>query len=1008
MISFPRILVGGALLAATVLRVSCAEPPASPGPLSPSEALRQFQVADDLEVELVLSEPEISQPVFLNFDERGRMWVVEFRQYPQPAGLRVVSRDDFWRAVYDRVPEAPPRHVRGADRITIHEDTDGDGTFDRHKTFLEGLNIVTAVERGRGGVWVLHPPYLLFYPDADGDDTPDADPTVHLAGFGIEDTHSVANSLRWGPDGWLYGAQGSTVTGHMLRPGLDREPFLHTLGQGIWRYHPESRRFEFFAEGGGNTFGVEIDAKGRIFSGHNGGDTRGFHYVQGGYLRKGFEKHGPLSNPYAFGFFEPIAHHKTERFTHNFVICEGGALPAEYTGRLLGIEPLQGRVVLSDIAPEGSTFRTRDRSRPLTSRDPWFRPVDIKAGPDGAIYLCDWYDNQIAHYRAADGAMEKALGRIYRLKSKGAAPARAFDLGKLTSPELSEVLRSENKWFRQTALRLLADRRDASLIPRLSEVLSREDGQLALESLWALHACGGLDEAHALRALGHADAQVRLWTVRLLCDAGSASPAAIERLVTLARDEPDVEARLQLAASARRLPAGEGLRVVRELLMRDEDASDPRQPLMLWWAIEAKAAGDREAVLALLADSQMWERPIVRDHLLSRAMRRFAQAGTRPELLACARLFELSPTADHSRRLMAGFEEAFKGRSLAAIPEELARAMARHGVASRPLAVRLGDQRARSEALTRIVDDRAKREERMKLVEVLGEVEVPGAVAPLLALAERSSDEALRQAALGALRRYEDPEIGARVVALLPRLSGAAGASAQALLASRGAWAHQFAEAIAAGAIPARTVPLETVEKLRLHRSERLDALLAQIWPAAPEKTSTPLDETVRRTVALLQAGTGDPYRGHEHFQARCAACHTLFGQGGHAGPDLTSFRRDDLQSMALHVVHPNAEIREGYESFTARTRDGRVVSGFRVEEDAKVLVLRGLDGKNVTLDRSEITELQAAGVSLMPSGLLEGLDEQQVRDLFAYLRATQPLVLKRLKPSGQTPAAQR
>ena len=158
--------------------------------------------------------------------------------------------------------------------------------------------------QGRGGVWVLNPPYLLFYPDRNNDDVPDGDPEVHLQGFGLEDTHSVVNSLRWGPDGWLYAAQGSTVTGHVTRPGLDagKEP-VHSMGQLIWRYHPETRRYEVFAEGGGNAFGVEIDAKGRIYSGHNGGDTRGFHYVQGGYYQKGFNKHGPLSNPYAFGYF---------------------------------------------------------------------------------------------------------------------------------------------------------------------------------------------------------------------------------------------------------------------------------------------------------------------------------------------------------------------------------------------------------------------------------------------------------------------------------------------------------------------------------------------------------------------------------------------------------------------------------------------------------------------------------------------------------------------------------
>src|SRR5690606_14090151 len=150
----------------------------------------------------------------------------------------------------------PPNHFPGKDRISIHEDTNGDGRFDAHRVFVEGLSIVASCARGRGGVWGLNPPYLLFYPDRDDDDVPDGDPVVHLAGFGLEDTHSVVNSLRFGPDGWLYAAQGSTVSARVTRPGRDDEP-MHSAGQLMWRYHPESRRYEVFAEGGGNAFCVE-------------------------------------------------------------------------------------------------------------------------------------------------------------------------------------------------------------------------------------------------------------------------------------------------------------------------------------------------------------------------------------------------------------------------------------------------------------------------------------------------------------------------------------------------------------------------------------------------------------------------------------------------------------------------------------------------------------------------------------------------------------------------------
>ena len=642
----------------------------SQGPLSPTRALAAFHVPDDLAIDLVLAEPIVRQPVSLSFDERGRLWVVQYLQYPFPAGLKMLSHDGVWRAVYDKVPAPPPHHVRGKDKITIHEDTDGDGVFDRHKTFVEGLNIATSALRGRGGVWVLNPPYLLFYPDRNNDDVPDGDPEVHLQGFGLEDTHSVVNSMRWGPDGWIYAAQGSTVTGHVTRPGLDegKEP-VHSMGQLIWRYHPETRRYEVFAEGGGNAFGVEIDAKGRVFSGHNGGDTRGFHYVQGAYYQKGFDKHGPLSNPYAFGYFPAMKHNRVPRFTHTFTIYEADALPERYRGVLFGVAPLLNHVVMSAVEPDGSSVRTHDIGHAVTTSDPWFRPVDITIGPDGALYIADWYDRQVGHYLTHEGRFDPSSGRIYRLRAKqSVAHERPQDFSRLATIDLVKRLSDPNRSIRQTALRLIGDRKDASVAPELKNLIATETGQTALEALWALNLVGGLDEATALKALEHSNPQVRLWTARLLCDAGKTSTAVAAKLAQRAAVEPEVEVRSQLACSAKRLPACESLPIVAKLLARGEDVRDIHVPLLLWWAIEAKLAtdADTEAVLALFQDRATWELPIVTSTIEERLMRRLAAAGTRKDLDRCARLLALAPGPEHAKKLMAGFEAAYAGRSLAA------------------------------------------------------------------------------------------------------------------------------------------------------------------------------------------------------------------------------------------------------------------------------------------------------------------------------------------------------
>ena len=960
------------------------------GPVSPVESLKQFTVFGDLEIDQLLAEPLVKQPVFLNFDERGRMWVVQYQQYPHPAGLKMTSRDNYWRAIYDRVPPAPPNHIRGRDKITIHEDTDGDGVLDRHKTFVEGLNIVTSLAHGRGGVWVLNPPYLLFYPDKNRDDIPDSDPLVHLAGFGLEDTHSVVNSLRWGPDGWLYAAQGSTVTAKVRRPGFD-ENEIFSMGQNIWRYHPGTRRYEVFAEGGGNAFGVEFDAQGRVFSGHNGGDTRGFHYVQGGYLRKGFTKHGPLSNPYAFGYFNSMPHNKVPRFTHNFIVYEGAGLPGKYLGKVLGVEPLQGRVVMSDRMAIGSSFKTLDTGYPIKTSDSWFRPVDIKAGPDGAVYVCDWYDDQVNHYRNHEGQIDPQNGRVYRLRAKGSQPMQSFDLAKRTTAELVGLLRHEDKWHRQTALRLLADRRDVAGLPLLKAMLRDELGQATLEVLWAVNLCGGFNPEFAGETLKHANSHVRSWTVRLLGDEKIVSEATAEELAGLARREPHVEVRGQLAATAKRLPVGQALSIIRELLAHDADAGDIYQPLMVWWALESKVAAHPDEVLALFADRSLWETSLVREHILGRLMRRFTKAGSRADLLASAKLFEMAPNAESARILMIGFEQAYKGRSMAALPEHLMVAMARHGGGSFALGLRRGDAKSVEEALRIIADVKADKLLRLQYTEILGEAPNANAIPVLLDIVKSEPGTDLKRTALGALKPYNDARIPAAVLAVYGELPDSLRKVAGMLLAGRADWAFELLREVDAGELAADLVSAEVASLLRSHGGGRVGQLSTKHFAGAAMDAAK-LELEIQRLAKVVMAKPGSPYEGKKLYAASCASCHRLFEQGGQIGPDLTAYQRDDLDTMLLNIVNPSAEIREGYENFLLTTNDGRLASGFLIEQDNRLVVLRGLDGQDATFARKAIRELKAQGQSLMPGGLLKVYNDGQIRDLMAYLRSSQPL----------------
>ena len=327
--------------------------------------------------------------------------------------------------------------------------------------------------------------------------------------------------------------------------------------------------------------------------------------------------------------------------------------------------------MLGDIEPRGSSFQTKDTTRPLTSDDPWFRPVDIKVGPDGAIYVADFYERWPSHREHYDGKVFSGDGRIYRLRAKDWQPHKPVDLRAKSSEELVAILSDKNKTNRQLALRVLGDRRDEKIMPLLKERLTKETGDAALEYLWALHNAGALDEATTLAALGHENPHVRLWTVRLIADDRAASETEAAQFVAMAASEPNVEVRVQLACSARRLPAAQGLPIVRKLLNHDEDLQDPFQGLSLWWAVEANCEHNRDAVLQLMLESELWNKRLVQNHITAQLMRRFAATGHRIDLLVCAKLFDLAPTDSHRQKLLSGFEQAYQGRPLVGLPAEL-------------------------------------------------------------------------------------------------------------------------------------------------------------------------------------------------------------------------------------------------------------------------------------------------------------------------------------------------
>ncbi len=962
--------------------------------LPPAEALAKMRPGADLAIELVASEPDVAQPTQITFDERGRMWVAQYRQYPYPAGLTMISRDKYYRAKFDRVPLPPPRNEHGRDRITLHESTRGDGVYDKATVVLDGLNMANSALYGHGGLWVMNTPYLLFYPVTDAKGLPQGEPEIRLAGFGLEDAHAVANGLTWGPDGWLYGAQGSTTTSRVVRPGIDPpdSPGVYREGCMVWRYHPEKKIYEIFDEGGGNVFELDFDGEGRLFSGHNGGDTRGFHYVEGGFhLKQGRDsaKYGPAEGGFAFGYLDQMkSRNPIARFSHAVIVADGTAIPSQYQGAIFAADPLHRDIVVAERYPRGSTFETSDSGRALSSDDPSFRPVYITNGPDGAVYVADFCEEFIAHGQHYQGQIDPDSGRIYRIRGKDAALDKETNLAAKTDAELIALLNHADKWHRQTAVRLLGEHQNAGSVASLRDLLKTPGTHPAVEALWAIYQMGALDEVTALIALRHPAAPVRSWVIRLLGDENSLPAKFAQALLDLAKTEPDAEVRSQMAATSRRLPARQGLALVAALLRRDTDAADPFIPLLCWWTMVTHCADEREAVLEMLP----WETRITKEQILGRLMRRFASTELRSDLLTCARLLGAAPDDECRKLLMSGFEEAFKGRALPALPDELIATLAKTGLASPHLRVRLREPEAIAGALKTAADPGQKVEERLLCVRLFGEVKLPETVPTLLNLAMAESPPELQKAALNSLLLYDDAAIGEKIAAALPRFSPSAQTSAAGLLCSRTPWALALLQQIKAGAVPAAAVPAEIAEQLKAHDDQAIAHLAQSLFKPQVRTPSGEHRAMIDRIRGVLAAGAGDPYKGQPLFEQRCAVCHTLFHKGGRIGPDLTSYQRDDLGTLLTSVIDPSAEIREGYRNQIVSTTDGRMLSGILAEGDAGTLVLRGLDGQEINIPRAQVREQHASDSSIMPEGLLLGLSDQELRDFFAYLRLAQPL----------------
>jgi putative heme-binding domain-containing protein len=552
-----------------------------------------------------------------------------------------------------------------------------------------------------------------------------------------------------------------------------------------------------------------------------------------------------------------------------------------------------------------------------------------------------------------------------------------------------------NEWYRREAWRILGERRDLSIVPMLKQKLAAaSDETAALEALWAIHLCGGLDEAFAEHMLAHPAEYIRAWTVRLLGDERHVSKKLSAAFVRLAKSDPSVIVRSQLACTAKRLPASDTLPIAAELLKHDEDASDPNLPLLIWWAIESKAATDRNAVLALVEQPETWKRPIVRDVLIERLARRYVALGDNGGYAACAWLLEHAPTRGDVELVVAGMETQLAGHRFDRPPQALDESLAkllhkgRSSTTLLCLAIRLGSEEAASKLVERVKEAATNPTERITAIRALSEAGPPQTAEQLLSLLGTRQSQAVNEALLTAVGRFKQESLGTEILSRWSSLSTTLRDRAIDVLASRTAWSRQLLQAVAAGKVDPKSVSTDQVRHILLHGDADIARQVTARWGAIRTTTPREKEGLIKAVSITLSRGSGNLSNGHKLFVKNCAICHRLYGEGNQIGPDLTAADRKNLNVLLPNVIDPSAVIRPEFRCYNVVLDDGRILTGLLADANDSTVTVLDAKNQRTVVKRSDIEELKVSETSLMPENVLLPLGDQDLCDLFAYIRA--------------------
>ncbi|MEX0701523.1 MAG: PVC-type heme-binding CxxCH protein [Planctomycetales bacterium] len=962
-------------------------------PPTPEESLAQFDVSEGFQVSLFAAEPDVQQPVAMALDDRGRLWVAESYQYGIP-----------WT---DR--------RKGHDRIVILEDANEDGRFDRRTVFAEGLYNLTGLEFGFGGVWALCAPHLLFIPDADGDDVPDGEPIVKLDGWSIQSKHNIVNGLAWAPDGWLWGRHGIIDDSHVGPPGTPAENRVR-VDCGIWRYHPQRQVVEVVVQGTTNPWGLDFDDYGEAFFtncviGHL------WHVVPGAYYRRMYGQH---DRSHLFELIDATSDHlhwaggawTASRSGQEHLDAGGGHAhcgamiylgdnwPEKFRGDLFTCN-IHGRRVNRDrLVRRGAGYIGRHAEDLLSSRDQWFRGIELIYGPDGGVFISDWCEFGECHDN--DG-VHRSSGRIYKVtygKPKRSGPS---NLALLADEALVELQLHANDWYVRHARRLLQERAAAGENLTAAHRLLRdmlhknEDVTRRLRALWALRVSGGLSDSDLVELLEDGSEHVRAWAVRLLVDDSSIAARAIDRFAAMAERDDSPKVRLALASALRRIDVNRRWAIATALAHHAEDAADPQLPLMIWYGIEPAVPLDPKRAVQLAETTRIGK--------LRRFIARRLAAEREPRLEGIVELLGTLEQSADQLALIDGMLDGLEGRRAIGTPagwSAVYRSLSRSGrpgirEKARLLAVHLGDVNAIAELASLVLNANTETGQRTRAFEVLAaqrHAELPDLSFRLL------GDPVMRSTALRGLAAFDRDETPERVLKAYPRFSIADRQAAIATLASRGPYAAALLQAVESGTVKPDDISVTVARQIHALGDSELNDLLNRVWGSV---RATPGDKKeliakYKKQLSDEYLGGADVRNGRLLYDRTCRKCHKLHGEGDEIGPDLTGSNRDDLHYLLENLLDPSAVIGKDYQLHTILLTDGRLLQGIVVGSDANAITLQTAE-QRVIVVREDIELSKRSSTSMMPEGQVEKMPLDDVRDLIAYLQSKRQVPL----PDGTT-----